>query len=271
MPEWLQITRGEAPLIVSMPHTGTRIPPEIEARLTSPWLARKDADWHVEKLYDFAPSMGATIIRTTVSRTVIDVNRDPSGVSLYPGQATTELCPTTTFDGEPLYKDECELDAEEIPARTTLYFDPYHTALADEIARLRKQHSKIVLFEAHSIRSNIPRLFDGELPNLNIGTNSGASCDEALTAAIEAVGSGTKFLQVTNSRFKGGWTTRHYGKPAEGVHAIQLELACRGYMDEPQDVSPENWPTPYNESRAADMRAVLKNILQACLTFASTA
>src|SRR5690242_3789474 len=141
MPEWLQITRGEAPLIVSMPHTGTRIPPEIEARLTSPWLARKDADWHVEKLYDFAPSMGATIIRTTVSRTVIDVNRNPSGVSLYPGQATTELCPTTTFDGEPLYKEQCELDTEEIPARTALYFDPYHAALAAEIARLRTRHS----------------------------------------------------------------------------------------------------------------------------------
>src|SRR4051812_10031116 len=165
MPDWLRVSRGEAPLIVSMPHTGTDIPTDIEARLTSPWMARKDADWHIEKLYDFASSMGATTIRTTVSRTVIDVNRDPSGASLYPGQATTELCPTTTFDGEPLYREQCELDTEEIPARSALYFIPYHAAIAAEIARLRRMHAKIVLFEAHSIRSNIPRLFEGELPN----------------------------------------------------------------------------------------------------------
>jgi N-formylglutamate deformylase len=270
MPEWLQITRGEAPLIISVPHTGVKIAPEIEARLSSPWTARKDADWHVEKLYDFAPSVGATTIRTTVSRTVIDVNRDPSGVSLYSGQATTELCPTTTFDGEPLYKGQCELDMEEIPARTALYFDPYHAAIAAEIARLRGMHAKVVLFEAHSIRSVIPRLFDGELPNFNIGTNSGASCDASLTEAVENICGATGFSHVTNGRFKGGWTTRHYGKPAEGVHAIQLELACRGYMDEPQEISPDNWPTPYNIERAADMRAALKQILQTCLTFAST-
>jgi N-formylglutamate deformylase len=270
MPEWLQVSRGEAPLIVSMPHTGTDIPTEIEARLVSPWRARKDADWHVEKLYDFASALGATIVRTTMSRTVIDVNRDPSGASLYPGRATTELCPTTTFDAEPLYREQCELDAEEIPARTALYFIPYHAAIAAEIARLRRTHAKIVLFEAHSIRSIIARLFDGELPNFNIGTNSGASCDAALTAAVEAVCEQTSFSRVTNGRFKGGWTTRHYGVPADGVHAIQLELACRGYMDEPCEVSPDNWPALYDPSRAKSMRSVLMRILQACLTFAST-
>jgi N-formylglutamate deformylase len=270
MPDWLRVSRGEAPLIVSMPHTGTDIPTDIEARLTSPWMARKDADWHIEKLYDFASSMGATTIRTTVSRTVIDVNRDPSGASLYPGQATTELCPTTTFDGEPLYREQCELDTEEIPARSALYFIPYHAAIAAEIARLRRMHAKIVLFEAHSIRSNIPRLFEGELPNFNIGTNSGASCGAALLEGVTAVCATSEFSHVVNGRFKGGWTTRHYGKPSDGVHAIQLELACRGYMDEPREVSPDNWPMPYDESRAADMRADLKNILQASLTFAST-
>jgi N-formylglutamate deformylase len=270
MPEWLQIVRGDAPLIVSMPHTGTDIPPDIETRLVSPWLARKDADWHVEKLYDFAPSLGATTLRTTMSRTVIDVNRDPSGASLYPGQATTELCPTTTFDGEPLYKEQCELDSEEIPARTALYFDPYHAAICAEIERLRALHARVVLFEAHSIRSVVPRLFEGELPNFNIGTNGGFSCDPELTVAVEVACERTSFSRVTNGRFKGGWTTRHYGKPAEGVHAIQLELAGRGYMDEPADVTPENWPTPYDEQRAAKMRAALKQILQACLTFAST-
>jgi N-formylglutamate deformylase len=270
MPEWLHVTRGEARLIVSLPHTGTEIPQELEARLVSPWLARKDADWHVEKLYDFASDLGATLVRTTMSRTAIDVNRDPSGASLYPGQATTELCPTTTFDGEPLYREGRAPNAEEIASRRAQWFEPYHAALAKEIERLREKHSRIVLFEAHSIRSNIPRLFDGELPNFNIGTNSGASCDNGLTEAVEAACRDTNFSRVVNGRFKGGWTTRHYGKPAEGVHAIQLELACRGYMDEPHDISPDNWPTPYNEKRAADMRAALKRILQACLTFAST-
>jgi N-formylglutamate deformylase len=270
MPEWLQITRGEAPLIVSMPHTGTEIPAEIEAQLVSPWLARKDADWHIEKLYDFVPSLGATLLRTTMSRTVIDVNRDPSGASLYPGQATTELCPTMTFDGEPLYRNGRVPNEQEIARRRATWFEPYHAALAEEIARLRKHHPTIVLFEAHSIRSVIPRLFEGELPNFNIGTNGAASCDPALTAAVESVCDRTSFSRVSNGRFKGGWTTRHYGKPSEGVHAIQLELACRGYMDEPREVSPENWPTLYKPKRAVEMRGALTNILQVCLSFAST-
>ena len=159
------------------------IPPEIESELVSPWLARKDADWWVDKLYDFAPALGATIMRTAISRSVIDVNRDPSGKSLYPGQATTELCPTTTFDGEPLYKRRSHPpDSTQIAARRLHYFDPYHAAIADEIARLRGMHERVVLFEAHSIRSPFPRLFDGELPNFNIGTNSGASCAQRIAA-----------------------------------------------------------------------------------------
>jgi N-formylglutamate deformylase len=269
MAEWLQIARGQAPLIVSMPHTGTDIPADIVDRLASPWLARKDADWHIEKLYAFAPELGATIVRTMLSRTVIDLNRDPSGASLYPGQATTELCPTTTFDGEPLYRDGQEPNKAEITRRKAAYFVPYHAVLAGEIARLRAKHANVVLYEAHSIRSFIPRLFDGRLPDFNIGTNNGESCSGGLTGPIERICDATGYLRVTDERFKGGWTTRHYGKPTEGVHAIQLELACRGYMDEPQDVTPDNWPTPYDEQRAAGMRAALKQILQACLTFAS--
>ena len=270
MPDWLQIARGDAPLIVSMPHTGTDIPADIEEPLVSPWLARKDADWHLEQLCDFAPELGATVVRTTMSRTVIDVNRDPSGASLYPGQATTELCPTTTFDGEPLYCAGRGPDADEIMRRRAAWFEPYHAALGAELQRLRRRHSKVVLFEAHSIRSVIPRLFDGELPNFNIGTNSGEACNASLTASIESVCDRTSFSRVTNGRFKGGWTTRHYGKPAEGIHAIQLELACRGYLDEPPEVSPDNWPTHYSEQRAAEMRDALGNIMQACLTFART-
>jgi N-formylglutamate deformylase len=268
-PDWLQIHRGDAPLIVSFPHTGTDIPTDIDEQLVSPWLGRKDADWWIDQLYDFVRGLGATTVRTCVSRTVIDVNRDPSGASLYPGQATTELCPTTTFDGEALYL-EAKPDAEEIAKRRKEFFVPYHHALADQIARLRRLHPRIVLYDAHSIRSVVPRLFDGELPNFNIGTNGGLTCDPALTAAIEALCDGSGFSRVTNGRFKGGWTTRHYGDPAGGVHAIQMELACRGYMDEPAEPPHHgNWPTQYDPERAAAMRSTLIHILTACIDFAA--
>jgi N-formylglutamate deformylase len=267
---WLQVTRGSAPLIVSLPHTGTELPPSIEARLVSPWRARKDADWWVDRLYAFAEGLGATLVRTAISRTVIDVNRDPSGASLYPGQATTELCPMTTFDGEPLYKDGLAPDAAEIEARRGLYFDPYHAALAAEIERLRAAHPRIVLYEAHSIRSRIPRLFEGELPNFNIGTNGDASCGPALQAAVERVCAASAFTHVVNGRFKGGWTTRRYGRPEAGVHAVQMELACRGYMHDPAEApTPQTWPAPYRDEQAAPMRAVLADVLAACLAFAS--
>ena len=269
-PSWLQVHRGDAPLLVSFPHTGTDIPPDIEAKLVSPWLARKDADWWVHLLYDFVQSLGATTVRTTLSRTVIDVNRDPSGVSLYPGQATTELCPTTTFDGEPLYTPGSAPNDAEISRRRTEYFDPYHGALTAELRRLQRQHGNVVLYEAHSIRSLVPRLFDGALPNFNIGTNSGASCSPALAAAIEAACSGRGFSQITNGRFKGGWTTRHYGNPERNVHAVQMELACRGYMTEPDEpFSSHNWPSAYDPAKAAGLRAALMAVMNACLLFAT--
>jgi formiminoglutamase len=266
---FLSVDRGDAPLIVSLPHTGTDIAPDIEASLVSPWLARKDADWWVQRLYDFAPGLGATVLRTTISRSVIDVNRDPSGASLYPGAATTELCPTTTFDGEPLYREGREPKAGEIARRTKAYFQPYHDALATEIDRLRAAHGRIVLYEAHSIRSRVPRLFEGELANFNIGTNRGASCAPGLTEAVEAACDGHGFSRVTNGRFMGGYTTRRYGRPAQGVHALQMELACRGYMADPAGpLSADTWPAPYDAAQAAPMRAALRSVLAACLAFA---
>ncbi len=270
MTEWLEIHRGEAPLVVSFPHTGTEIPDYLESKLVSSWLARKDADWWVHLLYDFVQSLGATTIRTRLSRTLIDVNRDPSGASLYPGQATTELCPVTTFDGEPLYVAGGEPAPVEITRRRGRYFDPYHSAITEELARLRYDYACVVQYEAHSIRSLVPRLFDGELPNFNIGTNSGASCHPTLTAAVEAECRRSGFTQVTNGRFKGGWTTRHYGKPADGVHAIQMELACRGYMTEPAEpLTADNWPPAYDPAKAARMRTALTAVMQACLAFAN--
>jgi N-formylglutamate deformylase len=267
---WLGITQGDAPLIVSMPHTGVDIPQDIESALVSPWLGRKDADWWVNCLYDFVYAIGATVIRTAISRTVIDCNRDPSGASLYPGQATTELCPTTTFDGEPLYREGLAPGQAEVALRRSTFFDPYHAAIAAAISRLRARHANVVLYDCHSIRSTIPRLFDGQLPNFNIGTNNGATCGPGLTQAVESACDVPGFTRVTNGRFRGGYTTRHYGRPTEGVHAIQMELACRGYMREPLGaVVQGEWPTPYEDRVAAPMRAILTRAMEGCLRFAA--
>ena len=266
---WLEITRGHAPLLVSIPHTGTDLA-GLEASLVSPWLARRDADWHIEHLYAFAKDLGATIVRTTISRTVIDVNRDPSGVSLYPGQATTELCPTTSFDGDPLYLSGKEPSEAEILNRRARYFDPYHAALSGEIARLRALYSHIIVYDCHSIRSLIPRLFDGILPNFNIGTNSGRSCVPELTHIIASICAQTQFSHITNGRFKGGFITRSLGKPETGVHAVQMELACRGYIPEnPGSVSERDWPPAYDAAYAAPMQAALVKILEASIHFAT--
>lgn len=268
-PDWVEIRRGGAPVIVAMPHTGIEIPADLLGRYVSPWLARKDTDWWLEQLYDFTIGLDITLVRTRISRSVIDANRDPSGASLYPGQATTALCPVTTFDGEDLYKPSREPEAAEIAIRRRRYFEPYHQALAAEIARLRIAHPNIVVYDAHSIRSTIPRLFEGDLPHFNIGTNSGTACAPALTAAVAGACAGSSFSHVVDGRFKGGWTTRHLGDPAQGVHAIQMELACRGYMHEPAGpVSEANWPTPYESAYAAPIRATLREILVACLAFA---
>lgn len=267
--DWLERTRGDEPLVVSIPHTGTDIPPDIADQFVSPWLSRKDTDWHVEQLYDFAASLGVTVLRTRLSRTVIDVNRDPSGVSLYPGQATTELCPTTTFDGEPLYRPGDEPTATEVAYRHAHFFYPYHQLLTDEIARLLATHRQVVVYDCHSIRSVIPRLFDGELPQFNIGTHSGQSCDPGLTAMVEGVIGATTLSRVTNGRFKGGYITRHHGNPADGVHAIQMELAMRGYLREPVGPVDESiWPPEYDPAFAAPMQATLCRVLEACLAFA---
>lgn len=262
---FLKIRRGSAPLILSIPHAGTEIPEALQPALRSLWLARRDADWWLPELYAFAEKLDATIIQTDISRTVIDVNRDPSGASLYPGQATTELCPTTTFDGEALYHDGQAPDATEIARRREMYFVPYHAAITAEITRLRERHRSIVLYDCHSIRSEIPRLFPGILPNFNIGTNDGKACDAAITARIAAIcAADQRHSHVVNGRFKGGWITRHHGAPENGVNAVQMELACRGYMAEPEPPTPENWPTPLDSSPPA--LPTLKTIIESFLS-----
>ncbi|MBU2049722.1 MAG: N-formylglutamate deformylase [Gammaproteobacteria bacterium] len=269
-PDWLQIHRGDVPLIVSFPHTGTELPDALAAQFVSPWLARRDADWWVHELYAFAQQMGATTVRTAVSRSVIDVNRDPSGTSLYPGQNTTGLCPLTTFDNQPLYRDGHGPDEAEIARRRDTWFAPYHDALAAEIARLRARHGTVVVYDAHSIRSHIPHLFDGQLPQFNLGTNGDTTCDNALTDVVDNLCAMSGMSHVRNGRFKGGYITRHYSDIPGGVHTLQMELACRGYMHEPEAVDEHSWPTPLDPDHAAPLRATLQQVLDACLDFATS-
>ncbi|MEW6439031.1 MAG: N-formylglutamate deformylase [Pseudomonadota bacterium] len=273
MKDWLTVRRGEAPLILSLPHTGTEIPAEYEKNFVSPWLARRDTDWWVDQLYDFAAAeFDATIVRTSISRSIIDVNRDPSGVSLYPGQATTELCPTTTFDGDPLYKENCAPDSADVAERRTRYFDPYHAAVAHELIRLRALHPAVVLYDCHSIRSVVPRLFKGVLPEFNVGTNGGKSCATELSQRIVEICAESGRSHVLNGRFKGGWITRHHAAPSKGVHAVQMEIACRAYMREPSEaLSDRNWPARFDAAHAAPLRGALRRVLSACRDFAASA
>ncbi|MGL4637988.1 MAG: N-formylglutamate deformylase [Beijerinckiaceae bacterium] len=268
-PDWLETQRGNAPLLMSLPHTGLQIPVDCQDNLTSLWLACKDCDWWIEKLYDFARDLDATVVRTRLSRTVIDVNRDPAGITLYPGQFTTGLCPVTTFDNEPLYRDDKGPDAEEIARRKMQYFAPYHDALQTELDRLRATHRTVVLYDCHSIRSVIPALFEGTLPHFNIGTHEGRACHADLTQEIAAQCAASGLQHVVNGRFKGGYITRHYGAPEKGVHVVQMELACRTYMPEPLGtVNEAQWPTAYDTAYAEPARATLVKVLESCRSFA---
>lgn len=256
----VEVERGDGPVILGQPHGGLSVPEALRAELNETGLALADTDWHIGRLYDgLLPS--ATVVRATFHRYVIDANRDPAQVSLYPGQNTTGLCPLTDFDGRPLHRDGFAPDAAETARRLEEFHAPYHRALAAEIERVRARHGVAVLYDCHSIRSTIPFLFEGRLPLFNIGSNDGATCDGRLQDAVagvcrEAVAAETDWDTALNGRFKGGWTTRTYGRPADGVHAIQMELGQRGYMDE----SP---PWSWRAERADRLRPWLGRILAA--------
>lgn len=252
---------GEAPLLVSIPHLGTALPREIAGGLTPQALLLRDTDWHLGRLHGFVHAMGASMLRATVSRDVIDLNRPPGGESLYPGQTTTGLCPLETFRGELLYRPGRVPDAAEVERRRAAYWQPYHDALAAELARLRERHGQVLLWEAHSIPSVLPRLFDGKLPDFNFGTDSGAACApriaDAAVAALAASQAG-RFSHARDGRFKGGYITRHYGRPQDGVHAIQLEMCQSLYMDE---TPPFGW----RPDLAAGIESVLQRMLAGAL------
>ena len=256
------MTRGDAPLLVSFPHTGLSVPAECEAALVSLPLARHDADRHIDKLYAFVTELGATTVHTALSRTVIDVNRDPSGASLYPGQATTGLVPTETFDGVPLYRDGLAPSPEEIERRKALYFAPYHAALAAELERLRGLHPRVVLYDCHSIRSMIPRLFAGELPVFNIGTNSGKSCDLRLEPAV------ARRCAASRGRTWSTAVSPAAGSPAPTGDPPRASMPCRWSWRCAAIFPDESDPPPWDPEFAKPIQRTLRAVLEDCLAFA---
>ena len=257
--------QGTAPLLISMPHAGTHVPPAIAARLTPEARQVPDTDWHLPRLYEFAQALGASILVATHSRYVVDLNRPPDGTSLYPGQSVTGLCPVDTFDDRPLYANPADLpDEAEVAARRAAYWAPYHAQLRAELERLRAAHGVAVLWDAHSIRSVLPRFFVGRLPDLNLGTGQGTSCDPVLADELQAIAkAATGYTAVLNGRFTGGYITRHYGEPARNIHAVQLEMTQCSYMQ-------EALPFDYLPEVAARVQPHLKRMVEAALAFALT-
>jgi N-formylglutamate deformylase len=254
--------QGNRPLLISMPHVGTHLPPAIAARLTPEGREVHDTDWHLGRLYDFARELGASILMATHSRYVVDLNRPPDGASLYPGQSVTGLCPVDTFDDTPLYAAGNGPDDAEIAERREAIWRPYHDQLAGELARIKVQHGVAMLWDAHSIRSVVPRFFEGKLPDFNLGTADGASCDPALAQQLLAIAQGAPgYTAVLNGRFKGGHITRHYGQPVRGVHAVQLEMTQCIYMQEAM-------PFDYLPELAQRVQPTLRSLLATVLAFA---
>jgi N-formylglutamate deformylase len=250
--------RGTAPLLISLPHDGSDIPDVISARMTPEARRAPDTDWHVSRLYAFARELGASMLVPRYSRYVIDLNRPPDDVSLYPGQNTTGLCPTVRFSGDPVYLPGLEPTPDEIAARIDTYWRPYHDTLRDELDRLRAAHGRVLLWEGHSIRGECPFLFDGRLPDLNVGTASGASCAAATQSRVEiALHAQNAYDAVVNGRFKGGFITRHYGDPGNGIDAVQLEIAQRIYMNEDT--------FEYDDALAVNAQRVIRALIESAL------
>ena len=246
---------GTSPLLVSMPHVGTELPPGFEQRLTDEAKRLPDTDWHLDRLYNFLEGIGASLLRARLSRYVADLNRPPDDSNLYPGLDTTGLCPTDTFDRKPIYRAGQEPRSEEVEERIEKYWQPYHEQLAANLAGIRDQFGYALLWDAHSIRSEIPRLFEGRLPDLNLGTAAGSACPVKMAARLELVAkSAEKYKAVLDGRFKGGYLTRHYGAPDEGTIAVQLELTQVSYMD-------ESYPFAFDDKKAGRLRPTLRDLL----------
>lgn len=259
----VDVISGDSPIVLGLPHTGTYVPEAILSDLNENGHKLADTDWNVDKLYEgLLP--GVSTVRANFHRYVVDANRDPSGISLYPGQNTTGLCPTTDFDGLSLYKPGKQPNSEEVERRRVAFHAPYHEALEAELRRVRTKYGIAILYDCHSIRSNVPFLFEGTLPDFNIGTNLSTTCAKSIEQeAVRICAEQHKYQHVLNGRFKGGWTTRHYGHPEENIHAIQMELAQSTYME-------ETAPWTYSAKKATSIRPVLQEILETIAELANS-
>ena len=256
--------RGTEPLFITMPHVGTDIPPGIAARFSREALTVPDTDWHIEKLYAFARDMGASVLQAKWSRYVVDLNRPPDDQSLYPGQATTGLCPVIRFDGGEIYQPGQQPQAAETDERRQQYWQPWHDKLQETLSSLREQFPRVVMWDAHSIRSVLPQFFCGKLPDFSIGTNDGQSCDPELERSIaDLAQQSAPFTMVSNGRYKGGYITRHYAAPDRGIHTLQMELTQSAYM---REAPPWTW----DGGRAVVLQKRLKEMLGSPLLFAKT-
>lgn len=254
--ETFRFQPGETPVLLSIPHVGTAIPPDIAARMTDAALAVPDTDWFLDRLYHFAPALGIGFLKATCSRYVVDLNRDPAGAALYAGADNSELCPLTSFDREPLYKPGQEPDAAEVQRRIDTYWRPYHEQLQRELCALRDRFGIAILFDAHSIRSEVPRFFQGRLPDFNLGTGGGLTASPKLVGRLmNVLTASEKYSSVLNGRFKGGYITRAYGKPEDGIHTVQLELSQRTYMDEAP-------PFRYRDDLVTEVRPLVERLLE---------
>lgn len=253
------LQRGSVPLLISLPHDGSHIPDDIRDRMNPAAQRSPDTDWHVGRLYEpLAAQLGASVLKPDASRYVVDLNRPADGHALYPGQRETGLVSTIGFDGEPLYRHGQAPDADEVQRRIVEFWQPYHQALMQELSRLCKEHGRVVLWEGHSIRSRVPMLFEGRLPDFNMGTATGESCGSALQEHLQlCLESQSRFSIAVNGRFKGGYITRHYGQPAVGVQAVQLELVQLNYMDEDSFA--------YDDVKASEVQALIGRLLQITL------
>lgn len=255
---------GTAPLLVSMPHVGTEIPDDLRDRYVPRALGVEDTDWHLALLYDWLPEMGASVLQPRFSRYLIDLNRPPDDAPMYPGASNTELCPTRFFTGDPLYREGQAPSPAERQSRREIYWRPYHEALRTELGRIKSLHGFALLWDAHSIRSRVPWLFEGRLPDLNIGTAAGASAHPSIAGAVsEAASRHPEASHVLNGRFKGGYITRHYGDPSVHVHAVQLEKCQSLYMGEAP-------PYAFDEALAATTRPVVREMMEAALAACRT-